>query len=258
MPDGSATRRNPDGRGSRLERHRCLHERPGRRFATTVTRDECTPRSLDRPARLPATARLLHRVGAEAADSVAFGLAVDSCADQDHFRFVHASDVHVFDAAAPSISRTRSARSPRSSRRSTRVITGTSSTPGLRPARPRGWRARGAADHRPPRIRRPRRRSDSLLVRTFESLIGPTYYSFDRGPITSSCTTTCAPLRTAQASVSSAGSRTTSRQHRRPADPRLHPLPARSPRDGPLRSLGVDAVFSGHWHANRTTRSTAS
>ena len=44
-----------------------------------------------------ATQGFFHRVGAEAADSAAFGLTTDPAADQAEFRFVHASDPHVFD-----------------------------------------------------------------------------------------------------------------------------------------------------------------
>ena len=180
----------------------------------------------------------------------------DHDADQDHFRFVHASDVHVFDAAGAADFTTAlgeiAALDPAvdfvvitgdlvNTGTPTQLghVAGALAAPPL-PVHP------GFGDHDA--------NQDSLLVRTFESLIGPTYYSFDRGPY----------HFVLYNDVRSASYSTSFRQQRwlendiaaTPGDRQIlvftHFQPDRREMDL-YRSLGVDAVFSGHWHANRTT-----
>jgi outer membrane protein assembly factor BamB/predicted phosphodiesterase len=225
-------------------------------FTTTVTRDDSRMVLLTVPRGYRATRGFYHRVGAGEADSVAFGLAADPAADRDRFRFVHASDPHVFDAAgAADFTNALGEMAALDPPVDFVVITGdlvNTGTPaqlghvaGALAGPPLPVHA-GFGDHDADQ--------DSLLVRTFESLIGPTYYSFDRGPYHFVLYN---DVRSASYSVGF-------RQQlwlandiaATPADRQIlvftHFQPDRREMDL-YRSLGVDAVLSGHWHANRTT-----
>jgi outer membrane protein assembly factor BamB/predicted phosphodiesterase len=225
-------------------------------FTTTVTRDDSRFVLLTVPRGYRATRGFYHRVGPEAADSVAFGLAVDPAADQDHFRFVHASDPHVFDAAgAADFSAALGEIAALDPPVDLVVISGDLVNTGT----PEQLGRVAGVLAAPPITVHPAfgdhdADQDSLRVRTFESLIGPTYYSFDRGPYhfvihndvySVSLTTSFSQLAWLENDIAAT-----------PLDRQVlvftHFQPDRREMDQ-YRRLGVDAVLSGHWHANRTT-----
>ncbi|HWN81908.1 MAG TPA: PQQ-binding-like beta-propeller repeat protein, partial [Candidatus Udaeobacter sp.] len=94
---------------------------------------------------------------------------------------------------------------------------------------------------------------DSLLVRTFENLVGPSYYSFDRGPyhfvLHNDVRSASLDGQFKQLTWLANDLATV------PPDHQIfvftHFQPDRTEIDR-YKSMGVDAVFSGHWHGNRT------
>ncbi len=224
-------------------------------FSCTVTRDVSRFVLLTVPRGYRATRGFYHRVGDAAVDSTAFGLVADPASDSDRFCFVHASDAHVYDGVtAAEFSAALAEISSLASDPAFAVITGdlvNAGTPvqlghvaGVLAAPPLAVHA-GFGDHDAD--------SDSLLVRTFESLIGPTCYSFDRGPyhfilyndVFSTSLDGSFPQRLwLENDIAAAtGQEILIFTHYQPDRREIDDY----------RSLGVDAVFSGHWHANRST-----
>ena len=94
---------------------------------------------------------------------------------------------------------------------------------------------------------------DSLLTRTFESLIGPSYYSFDRGPyhFVIHNDVRSASLDGQYKQLTWLANDIAAVPPDRPIFVFTHFQPDRREIDL-YKNLGVDAVFSGHWHGNRT------
>jgi predicted phosphodiesterase len=223
-------------------------------FNLAVVRENSRFVLLTVPRGQRATRGFYHQVSAEPADSVAFGLTSDPAADTDQFRFIHASDVHVHDANTAgefreALEEMALLEQPADFVLVSGDLTNSGSTTQLglvaqelvAPALPVHA---GFGDHDGD--------SDSLLVRNFEDLIGPTYYSFDRGPYHFVMHNNCRPasvdgsfdaqLAWLANDIAAADGQT--------IYVCAHFMPTR-PEIDLYRSLGVNAVFSGHWHANR-------
>ncbi len=228
---------------------------PDGMFTIPVTRDDSRYVLLTVPRGFRATRGFHHRIGTEAADSTSFGLVADPAADLQAFRFVHASDPHVHDATTgaefgQALAEIAELNPPADFV----VVTGdlvNNGTSGqlvhaaaaIQSATIPVFPAYGDHDADP----------DSLLVRTFETLVGPTYYSFDRGPY----------HFIIYNNVRSASYDGSFKQQtwlandiaQAPQGSQIfvftHFQPDRAEIDL-YRGLGVDAVFSGHWHSNRS------
>jgi outer membrane protein assembly factor BamB/predicted phosphodiesterase len=228
---------------------------PDGSFSVPVTRDDSRYVLLTVPRGFRSTRGFHHRIGPEAADSTSFGLTADATADRPAFRFVHASDPHVHDATTgaefgQALAEIAALDPPADFV----VVTGDLVNNGsagqlvhaaaaIQSAAIPIFPAYGDHDADP----------DSLLVRTYETLIGPTYYSFDRGPY----------HFIIYNNVRSASFDGSFKQQtwlandiaQVPLESQIyvftHFQPDRAEIDV-YRSLGVDAVFSGHWHANRS------
>lgn len=222
-------------------------------FALTVVRENSRFVLLTVPRGFRATRGFFHRVGEGAEDAAAFGLAPDPAADLDHFRFVHASDPHVYDVAtAGEFGGALEEIGALAEQADFVVITGDLTNSGS-PVQlghvaekligPPVVVHAGFGDHDGD--------PDSLLVRSFEAIIGPTYYSFDRGPyhfilhnnVYSTAQDGSFPQLTWLANDIAAAAGQIIYVF-------THFQPDREEIDF-YRGLGVDAVFSGHWHANR-------
>ena len=222
-------------------------------FSLTVVRDDSRFVLLTVPRGYRATHGFFHRVGPEVADSAAFGLIADPAADQAAFRFVHASDPHVFDATTSaqftqSLAEIAALEPPVDFV----VVTGDLVNAAHQLANaasalvsPPVTVHAGFGDHDAD--------PDSLHTRTFENLIGPSYYSFDRGPYhfvihndvrSASLADDFKQLTWLANDIAAV-----------PSDRQIfvftHFQPDRAEIDL-YKNLGVDAIFSGHWHGNRT------
>jgi len=222
-------------------------------FALTVVRDDSRFVLLTVPRGFRATRGFFHRIGEGPDESTTFGLVPDAAADSDHFRFVHASDPHVNDEGTAlefgsALEEVAAFGDPAEFV----IITGDLTNSGtlaqlghvggqlVNPPLPVHA---GFGDHDA--------NPDSLLVRNFEGIIGPTYYSFDRGPYhfvlhndvySASLDGSFRQLTWLANDIAAAAGQT--------VYVFTHFQPNRQEIDL-YRSLGVDAVFSGHWHGNR-------
>jgi outer membrane protein assembly factor BamB/predicted phosphodiesterase len=196
-------------------------------------------------------------VGAESADTTAFGLITDPAADRDQFRFVHASDAHVHnEASALEFREALDEIAALSDPADFVIITGDLVNTGRDGEFGQLAHAASVLADPPitvfPAFGDHDADSDSLLVRSFESVIGPTHYSFDRGPyhfiihndVYSASLDGTFPQLTWLANDIAAV----------PDSVFIyvftHFQPDRQEFDL-YQGLGVDGVFSGHWHANR-------
>jgi outer membrane protein assembly factor BamB len=224
-------------------------------FSVPVIRDDSRHVLLTVPRGFRATRGFHHRIGPDAADSTSFGLTADPAADREDFRFVHASDPHVHDATTgaqfgQALAEIAALDPPVDFVVVTGdlVNNGTSAqlmhaAAAIQSSAVTVCPAYGDHDADP----------DSLLVRTYETLVGPTYYSFDRGPyhfviynnVRSASYDGSFKQQTWLANdIASA-----------PAGSRIFVFTHFQPDRAEItmyRSLGVDAVFSGHWHGNRS------
>ena len=228
---------------------------PDGTFSMTVVREDSRFVLLTVPRGYRATQGFFHRVGAEVSDSTAFGLTTDPAADQAEFRFVHASDPHVFDGTtagefAQSLAEIAALEPPVDFVVVTGDLVNNGSAQQLAHAAsalvsPPVTVHPGFGDHDAD--------PDSLLTRTFENLIGPSYYSFDRGAYhfvihndvrSASLDGQFKQLIWLANDIAAV-----------PPDRQIfvftHFQPDRAEIDL-YKNLGVDAIFSGHWHGNRT------
>ena len=228
---------------------------PDGTFSIPVTRDDSRYVLLTVPRGFRATRGFHHRIGTEAADSTSFGLVLDPATDREEFRFVHTSDPHVVDpTTGAEFGQALAEIAALDPPADFVVVTGDLVNNGtsaqlvhaaaaIQSSAVPVFPAYGDHDADP----------DSLLVRTYETLIGPTYYSFDRGPY----------HFIIYNNVRSASYDGSFKQQawlandiaHVPAGIQIfvftHFQPDRAEIDT-YRGLGVDAVFSGHWHANRS------
>jgi outer membrane protein assembly factor BamB/predicted phosphodiesterase len=228
---------------------------PDGTFATTVVRDDSRFVLLTVPRGYRATHGFFHRVGAEEADSAYFGLTVDPAADQNDFRFIHASDPHVFDATtAAEFGQSLSEAAALTPPADFVVVTGDLVNNGSAQQLAHAASALVA----PPIVVHPAfgdhdADPDSLLVRTYENLIGPSYYSFDRGPyhFVIHNDVRSASLDGAFKQLTWLTNDIEAVAPDRSIFVFTHFQPDRAEIDL-YKNLGVDAIFSGHWHGNRT------
>ena len=228
---------------------------PAGTFSLNVVREDSRFILLTVPRGYRATRGFFHRVGPESSDSAAFGLAVDPAADQTDFRFVHASDPHVFDANtaaefAQSLDEIAALEPPVDFVVVTGDLVNNGSAQQLAHAASALVDAPvtvhpGFGDHDAD--------PDSLRTRTFENLIGPSYYSFDRGPyhFVIHNDVRSASLDDDYKQMIWLANDIAAVPPGRQIFVFTHFEPDREEIDL-YKNLGVDAIFSGHWHGNRT------